>query len=106
LKLDEMSALLDELAGAGPVLLLDAELAPVHLPGLAFCLAGDHARTPPDVRVAADAPCYIYFTSGSTGVPKAILGRTGGLAHFIQWEIAEFAMGRGTRGSQLTITSF
>lgn len=29
---------------------------------------------------------YIYFTSGSTGTPKAVLGRIGGLLHFIDWE--------------------
>ncbi len=31
-------------------------------------------------------PIYIYFTSGTTNNPKAILGRNKGLAHFIQWE--------------------
>lgn len=34
----------------------------------------------------ADAPCYIFFTSGSTGVPKPVLGSRSGLAHFIEWE--------------------
>src|SRR4249919_459247 len=53
-----------------------------------------------------DDPCYIYFTSGSTGTPKAILGRVRGLAHFIQWEIAAFSLGPGSRVSQLTGPSF
>ncbi|GAB3374091.1 hypothetical protein GCM10027431_26350 [Lysobacter rhizosphaerae] len=53
-----------------------------------------------------DDPCYIYFTSGSTGTPKAILGRVRGLAHFIQWEMAAFSLGPGSRVSQLTGPSF
>ncbi|WP_265584077.1 amino acid adenylation domain-containing protein [Chitinimonas koreensis] len=60
----------------------------------------------PAVRVEPDAPCYLYFTSGSTGRPKAVLGRTRGLAHFIQWEIAEFGLGPASRVSQLTIPTF
>jgi len=60
----------------------------------------------PAVVVEADHPCYVYFTSGSTGTPKAVLGRSGGLAHFVQWEIAEFGIGAGTRVSQLTNPSF
>ena len=37
-----------------------------------------------------DAPCYVFFTSGSRGGPKAILGRTRSVAHFIDWEIRTF----------------
>ncbi len=54
----------------------------------------------------SDASCYIYFTSGSTGVPKAILGRAASLAHFIQWEISEFGIGEDIRVSQLTAFTF
>ncbi|WP_460714761.1 amino acid adenylation domain-containing protein [Lysobacter terrae] len=53
-----------------------------------------------------DDPCYLYFTSGSTGKPKAILGRIRGLAHFVQWEIEAFALGAGSRVSQLTGAAF
>lgn len=31
-------------------------------------------------------PIYIYFTSGTTNEPKAILGQNKGLTHFIEWE--------------------
>ncbi|MCK4258349.1 MAG: amino acid adenylation domain-containing protein [Halanaerobiales bacterium] len=45
---------------------------------------------------------YIYFTSGTTGVPKAILGNNKGLHHFIHWEIDEFELTETTKVSQLT----
>ena len=35
---------------------------------------------------------YIYFTSGSTGVPKAIAGRLKGIDHFINWEIEQLGL--------------
>ncbi|MFB6456955.1 amino acid adenylation domain-containing protein [Chitinophaga sp. Hz27] len=43
---------------------------------------------------------YVYFTSGSTGVPKGILGRNESLLQFIQWEIEEFDIREGTKVSQ------
>lgn len=50
--------------------------------------------------------CYIYFTSGSTGIPKAVLGRYKSLMHFIQWEINEFKIDSNFRVSQLIHPSF
>lgn len=46
-----------------------------------------------------DAPCSIYFTSGSTGAPRAILGRAVGIDHHIAWEIDALALDRRTRGA-------
>ncbi len=45
--------------------------------------------------------CYVYFTSGSTGQPKAIAGRLKGIDHFIRWEIKNLNLGPETRVSQL-----
>ena len=46
-----------------------------------------------------DAPCSIYFTSGSTGAPRAILGRAIGIDHHIAWEIAALHLDSTTRGA-------
>jgi amino acid adenylation domain-containing protein len=51
-------------------------------------------------------PAYVGFTSGSTGVPLAVLGRLGGLDHHLQWIIDAARIGAGTRISQLTRPSF
>jgi amino acid adenylation domain-containing protein len=51
-------------------------------------------------------PIYIYYTSGSTGTPKAILGRAGGLLHFIDWETETFAIDKTFRFSQLSAPGF
>ncbi len=58
------------------------------------------------VHRAPDDACYVFFTSGSTGQPKAVLGRTNGLAHFIRWEIEEFGIDAASRISQLTPPGF
>jgi len=43
---------------------------------------------------------YIYFTSGSTGEPKGIVGKNESLAQFIDWEIREFDLDASVRVSQ------
>lgn len=53
-----------------------------------------------------ESPAYIFFTSGTTGEPKGILGRYAGLNHFINWQRKEFEVGREDRASQLTSLSF
>jgi mycobactin peptide synthetase MbtE len=47
-----------------------------------------------------DDSIYIYFTSGSTGVPKGIIGRNESLLQFLQWEIKTFNIDAGMRVSQ------
>jgi amino acid adenylation domain-containing protein len=56
--------------------------------------------------VDGDAGCYLVFTSGSTGEPKAILGSQKGLSHFIHWEIGEFELSCTARVSQLAAPTF
>lgn len=53
-----------------------------------------------------DDPIYLYFTSGSTGEPKGVLGKNESLLDFINWEIGEFSVQEGVRVSQLTSPGF
>ncbi len=48
-------------------------------------------------------PCYLYFTSGSTGNPKGILGKISGLSHFLRWEIETLPFHTDIRVSQITL---
>jgi tyrocidine synthetase-3 len=59
-----------------------------------------------DIAFRQEDKIYIYFTSGSTGVPKAILGRNLGLLHFIDWEIETFGIDDTFRFSQLSAPGF
>ncbi|HEX7028875.1 MAG TPA: SDR family oxidoreductase, partial [Gammaproteobacteria bacterium] len=66
---------------------------------------GADALEPPAF-IDGEAASYIFFTSGSSGEPKPILGRAASLAHFIQWEIEEYGLGPGSRISQLAAPTF
>lgn len=49
---------------------------------------------------------YLFFTSGSTGEPKGVLGSHLGLAHFMDWQRSTFPITRGDRHAQLTAPTF
>lgn len=88
-----------EIADVAPhLVILDARTA------LSAC--GDEADRValPDIDPAQ--PAYIFFTSGSTGVPKGVKGLHRGLAHFLDWQRTTFGIGPKDRASQLTALSF
>jgi amino acid adenylation domain-containing protein/FkbM family methyltransferase len=53
-----------------------------------------------------DDAAYIFFTSGTTGVPKGILGNHKGLSHFLHWQRETFGIDASDRAAQLTALSF
>ena len=56
----------------------------------------------PVVDYSVDDKIYIYFTSGGTGNPNAVLGRNGSLSQFVEWEIETFAVDQEYKISQVT----
>ncbi len=60
----------------------------------------------PLVPAAPHASAYLFFTSGSSGVPKGVLGTHLGLSHFLDWQRDTFSIGPGHRTAQLTALSF
>jgi amino acid adenylation domain-containing protein len=66
------------------------------LDGLAGCPAGTPVGVGPD-----DIAC-LGFTSGSTGLPKAIRGRHGSLSHFLPWHCERFGLTGEDRFSLLS----
>ncbi|MCP5053032.1 MAG: amino acid adenylation domain-containing protein, partial [bacterium] len=64
------------------------------------------AYHPLNLQYHAEDKVYIYFTSGSAGTPKAIVGKSIGLLHFIQWEIDTLGIDETVNVSQLTAVGF
>ncbi|WP_420129158.1 non-ribosomal peptide synthetase [Longimicrobium sp.] len=56
----------------------------------------------PSVRVGPDTLAYLSFTSGTTGTPKAVMGRHSALTHFTPWLASEFGLSSSDRFSLLS----
>ncbi len=65
------------------------------------CTPGDPVRGP-----GPEAASYVFFTSGTTGTPKCVLGWHGALADFVQWEQRQFRIVAGDRVAQIATMSF
>ncbi len=53
-------------------------------------------------RIGPDDAACLTFTSGSTGDPKAVVGRHGSLTHFLPWMSEAFGVGEDARFSMLS----
>ena len=62
----------------------------------------EQPTTAPQVDISPDDLAYISFTSGSTGIPKGILGRHGPLTHFLPWQSQHFGLVPEDRYSMLS----
>lgn len=60
------------------------------LPGSIFTIDFNDCQEELQFELTYNKYCYIYFTSGSTGVPRGVLGRHRSLHHYIDWQIREF----------------
>jgi amino acid adenylation domain-containing protein len=56
----------------------------------------------PRIDIGADTLAYLSFTSGTTGTPKAVMGRHSSLTHFTPWLAAEFGLSASDRFSLLS----
>ncbi|HEV2844900.1 MAG TPA: condensation domain-containing protein, partial [Thermoanaerobaculia bacterium] len=99
-----------EIAGArGVVRLAAAGAFPGDLPEIVLPVGGPAAvlaalpeGEPERVELGPDDLAYVAFTSGSTGLPKGILGRHGPLSHFLPWQCARFGLTETDRFSMLS----
>ena len=64
--------------------------------------AGSPEQSPP----GPDDPAYVFFTSGTTGVPKGVLGVHHALAHFLAWEAGALDVGPEDRIAFFSSPSF
>jgi amino acid adenylation domain-containing protein len=65
-------------------------------------LLGEHAADDVRVPVGPDSLAYLSFTSGTTGTPKAVMGRHGSLTHFVPWLRDTFGLDAADRYSMLS----
>jgi amino acid adenylation domain-containing protein len=64
------------------------------------------ASTRPKLEYDPADKVYIYFTSGTTGTPRAIIGKNKSLMHFIDWEIDTFSVIEDFKFSQFSNPGF
>lgn len=102
---DYLRKLMDQ-AGAR-ILIADPDTALAEERVTVVPAAGVDATDPPMRPVlSADSLAYVTFTSGSTGVPKAVMGRQGALSAHADAVIEAFALTGGDRVLQFASPGF
>jgi L-aminoadipate-semialdehyde dehydrogenase len=62
----------------------------------------EHSTSDPKVEVSPHNICTLSFTSGTTGIPKGVMGRHISLTHFYPWMAQEFGIGENDRFTMLS----
>ncbi|MEI7546574.1 MAG: amino acid adenylation domain-containing protein, partial [Actinomycetota bacterium] len=89
-----------------------AALVPTMVLDEAGRLAGEPGLDPlaaggaPNDRPGPDDAAYIFFTSGSSGYARSVVGLHGSLAQFIDWQCTQFGIGQDDRVAMLTSIGF
>uniref|UniRef100_A0A486XU95 Malonyl CoA-acyl carrier protein transacylase n=1 Tax=Rheinheimera sp. BAL341 TaxID=1708203 RepID=A0A486XU95_9GAMM len=60
----------------------------------------------PDLEIATDSPCYLLFTSGTTGKPKGVVVPHSGLSNYINWAVKCYDMSVGDKMPLFTSLAF
>jgi len=90
------------------VLLVEPDLRDTGpgLPPSTFTIDFNDSQGELEFEMRYNKHCYIYFTSGSTGIPRGVLGRHKSLHHYLDWQIHEFNVDDTFQVSQFIPPSF
>jgi D-alanine--poly(phosphoribitol) ligase subunit 1 len=64
------------------------------------------SQTNPVTEISESSICYVVFTSGSTGAPKAVAVRHEGWCNLLTWLVAEFHLNEDSNGLLLSPAGF
>jgi amino acid adenylation domain-containing protein len=100
---DRLSHIRETIPGIGSSLIIDDSF--YKRDTLNVSLSGT-AHPDRALRIDNDDSIYVYFTSGTTGTPLAMIGKNESLAQFVEWEIETFSVDSTCRISQLAAVGF
>ncbi len=84
----------------------NSSLAALRFPGIPLVSLENQQEAAGWPDLSPDHPAYVFFSSGSTGEPKGIVGRYASLGQFIGWEASFLALEGPVNVSQLISPMF